>query len=337
MAGLLSGVLPAVYSAGDRAKRLAKQLLSDPMGYAAQTAGAIQDEARQQEQLMGQAFSNPQRPLQVTNPQALSQASNRMMTGLMGFAPAGITVWHGSPHTFSKFDASKIGTGEGAQAYGHGLYFAESPSVAREYQEKLSSTGGAKNLVRQYGDIDKAIAEAQSRIASYKELIANGGGGDLRRANGMLNIAQKNLEDLSAMKAGLPENTGSLYKVDLPDEAVAKMLDWDKPLSQQSKEVQKAWQATKKTLPPNAIEDLGGDLSMLYGKDVTPADFLGTMQSIGGRPDFGESLLKQQGVPGIRYLDQGSRGTGQGTSNFVVFPGNEGLLSILERNGKPIK
>lgn len=39
----------------------------------------------------------------------------------------------------------------------------------------------------------------------------------------------------------------------------------------------------------------------------------------------------------IRYLDGGSRGAGQGTSNFVVFPGNEGLLQILERNGQPIK
>ena len=44
-------------------------------------------------------------------------------------------------------------------------------------------------------------------------------------------------------------------------------------------------------------------------------------------------LLRKQGLTGIRYLDGGSRGTGAGTSNFVVFPGNEGLLKILERNG----
>ena len=47
--------------------------------------------------------------------------------------------------------------------------------------------------------------------------------------------------------------------------------------------------------------------------------------------------LRQAGIPGIRYLDGGSRGTGAGTSNYVVFPGNEGLLSILERNGQPLK
>jgi hypothetical protein len=33
--------------------------------------------------------------------------------------PPSITAYHGSPHSFDQFDLSKIGTGEGAQAYGH--------------------------------------------------------------------------------------------------------------------------------------------------------------------------------------------------------------------------
>jgi hypothetical protein len=37
-------------------------------------------------------------------------------------------------------DTTKIGTGEGAQAYGHGLYFADSEGVARSYRDKLSKT-----------------------------------------------------------------------------------------------------------------------------------------------------------------------------------------------------
>ena len=36
-----------------------------------------------------------------------------------------IRASHGSPHAFTKFLMSKLGTGEGAQAYGHGLYFGE--------------------------------------------------------------------------------------------------------------------------------------------------------------------------------------------------------------------
>jgi len=50
----------------------------------------------------------------------------------------GIDAYHGSPHGFEQFDSSKIGTGEGAQAYGHGLYFAEHEPIARGYRDNLS-------------------------------------------------------------------------------------------------------------------------------------------------------------------------------------------------------
>src|SRR6185312_26485 len=43
---------------------------------------------------------------------------------------SGIRAFHGSPYAFDKFDLSKIGTGEGAQAYGHGLYFAQNQEWA---------------------------------------------------------------------------------------------------------------------------------------------------------------------------------------------------------------
>jgi len=45
-------------------------------------------------------------------------------------AMTGIKAYHSSPHDFDRFDLSKIGTGEGAQVYGHGLYFAENPKVS---------------------------------------------------------------------------------------------------------------------------------------------------------------------------------------------------------------
>ena len=48
--------------------------------------------------------------------------------------PPGIVAYHGSPHSFDQFDTSKIGTGEGAQAYGHGLYMAGNEAVAQSYK-----------------------------------------------------------------------------------------------------------------------------------------------------------------------------------------------------------
>ena len=56
-----------------------------------------------------------------------------------------IRAFHGSPHDFDRFDMRKIGSGEGAQAFGHGLYFAESEGVARSYQNRLSAPPGQFN------------------------------------------------------------------------------------------------------------------------------------------------------------------------------------------------
>lgn len=49
-----------------------------------------------------------------------------------------LPAYHGTPHKVDKFSMSKIGTGEGAQAYGWGLYFTETESVAEGYRRKLS-------------------------------------------------------------------------------------------------------------------------------------------------------------------------------------------------------
>lgn len=45
---------------------------------------------------------------------------------------------HGTPHDFSKFELEKIGTGEGAQAFGYGLYFTDGSKIAEQYAKKLS-------------------------------------------------------------------------------------------------------------------------------------------------------------------------------------------------------
>lgn len=52
------------------------------------------------------------------------------------------SAWHGSPHDFDIFDLGAIGTGEGNQAHGWGLYFAKKKSVSRNYQKELSERLG---------------------------------------------------------------------------------------------------------------------------------------------------------------------------------------------------
>ena len=111
----------------------------------------------------------------------------------------------------------------------------------------------------------------------------------------------------------LSDQLPSVYTIDLPDEQIARMLDFDKPLKEQSKEIQ----ALAKQYGLTDADHMGGDL----------------IAAMDAKRAAGAEAMRQAGVPGIRYLDQGSRGTGEGTSNFVVFPGNEDLLTILKRNG----
>lgn len=268
--------------------------------------------------------------VQALGPTASNMAEDFLMR--RGLMPT-LDVYHGTPHTFppternplGEFDASKIGTGEGAQAYGLGIYTAEAPATAIEYQKKLSSTGLAKHLANQYGGVDGGLAEAKRRVESYKQLIADGGGGAMSRAKSMLKISEKNVQDLEAVKAGLPENTGNLYKVDLPDEMIPKMLDYDKHLSEQSPEVQKILSAYQK--------EIGGSFGT-GDQTLKAIAFERRMKGLDDSPAAVAEQLRQMGIPGIKYLDEASRAKGEGTRNFVTFPGEEKNLTILERNAE---
>ena len=55
------------------------------------------------------------------------------------------SVYHGTPYMFDEFSLNNIGTGEGAQAHGWGLYFAENREVSENYRRRLSSIGSAEN------------------------------------------------------------------------------------------------------------------------------------------------------------------------------------------------
>ena len=276
----------------------------------------------------------------------------------------GAIVWHGSPHQFSKFDSSKIGTGEGAQAYGHGLYFAESPDVAQQYQKQLGTTmtvdgqpllsGGRvqgttgnkelDGLLELYGgDMKQAIRDQLGiiRDSRYRLSLPEAQSETVQRLNkAALKSHQRLLADMKGVRdKAVVRQDGSLYKVDLPDDAIAKMLDWDKPLSQQHPDVQKALSDTELVdllaKGQAALKKAGFTRSYGTGDDIYD-EIVGIAESQGVKntKSFASDYLRQRGIPGIRYLDGGSRGVGQGTSNFVVFPGNEGLLTILERNGQ---
>jgi hypothetical protein len=280
---------------------------------------------------LNQAPAALQRGAYAVGERAAGMAENQLVKQ-GGILPA--TVWHGSPHKFDKFDASKIGTGEGAQAYGHGLYLAESPEVAKTYT-KVGDTRKLASIT-----VDGAPLEMSSQANIFARNALADNSGDISKAVAWLDetaampAMKRHAADLAQAKDVVArsafERPSNLYKVDLPDEQIAKMLDWDKPLHRQAPQTRKV------------IRDL-------VDSNAGPGAYAGWIRS---RPDFRElqdnmlenlpqsaiaEQMRQRGISGIRYLDGGSRTAGQGSSNFVVFPGNEGLLSILERNGQPLK
>jgi hypothetical protein len=282
----------------------------DPQAQEMSDAYRLGEQASVASQLYGSVL-----PFAAASTMASAQRAGSLLSPL--------TVFHGSPHKFSKFDASKIGTGEGAQAYGHGLYFAESPEVANTYafglanrklSEKLKNLSNSSDIVdktaaaRVFYDDNESLIQF---IKSKKQDLSNA------EIKGILTNSKTKYETIK-------NSFGNLYKTDLPDEQIEKMLDWDKPFSQQSKAVQDAINKSDQTLRYNAYLKFGN------------ADPLGSdlMRASSNQQGLAEHL-RELGVPGVRYLDQGSRYKG-GTSNFVVFPGEESKLRIMEVNGRPV-
>lgn len=258
-----------------------------------------------------------------------------------------LMAFHGTPHRFAaeegaplgRFRSEKIGSGEGAQVYGYGTYFAEAPGVAKGYQTDLS-----RNLWKQNPPDDPVARAALERF-----------NGDIQYAKDILKeqvaVLRENFSpNFAAAERGLIalENykppTGSIYTVDIPDEMIGKMLDWDKPLSEQPKLVRQFFEPlvapirkaeAQGSVPewgdfaaPRDYDPLGSELMQLLGR----SDQMSAASVLSGGTGGAASSAKLQaaGILGIRYLDAGSRGAGDGTRNIVVFPGEEDKVKILK-------
>jgi hypothetical protein len=237
------------------------------------------------------------------------------------------TVFHGSPHRFTKFDSSKIGTGEGAQAYGHGLYLAEAPGVATEYakilQKPTNSLFAEESLEKNNPQLLQKLREATGN-----DKYSSNAGKAYMRPNDF-NLSPELKKEVLAFK----KSSSNLYQVDLPDEQIAKMLDYDKPLSKQPEYIKQQlldlieYEGLPEYLRKDIVEDRGLNTGQRVYEEL--------VKTLGSDKAASEAL-RQASIPGIRYLDQGSRGTGKGTSNFVVFPGMEDMLRIEQINEQPI-
>jgi hypothetical protein len=224
----------------------------------------------------------------------------------------GIRAFHGSPYDFERFSMANIGTGEGAQAYGHGLYFAENPAVAAEYKR---TTGGQIGTPEHYAEVfmsahgddrEKAIADLQ-HVMSISEPQFN-------------EPRQKALE---LLKSGFTPGLGKTYEVNINADP-EHFLDWDKPLSEQSAHVQKVLGSFSDKLDPstsgrNLYDQLGPLFLQKHGIDTGGVSSPAAVTDI--LKDRVTDQLRQAGIPGIKYLDQGSRAAATGLRTPTEVPG----------------
>lgn len=275
-------------------------------------------------------------------------------------------TYHGTPHQWQpelgfpngRPRLDKIGTGEGAAAFGHGWYSAEVSETAETYK-----TSNESNLI--------------SRIANISDVYGNPTKGN-----------EKSHAELTKQLENLPDS-GALYKLDIPDETIPKLLEWDKPISEQSTYVKSAlkklvsdkdfisslrqdrgsrpdfitgvmgisdeqfqnkyiakgysfkngdmYNRKGEKLPKTAVEqqrmldegsqvyrDMGHmyrDLAHMLGSDVAASN-----------------ALLNVGIPGNKYFDGMSRSDGKGSYNYVIWDQNVlDKIALLERNGEKIK
>lgn len=183
------------------------------------------------------------------------------------------SAYHGTPHKFDKFSIESIGTGEGNQAHGWGLYFAENKEVSEKYREKLSNykRNGQRSLDEEYEnllidgkpilenydiDIDRTVynfihapAVQSSWLNSTKDFLKKKTEEwqDLLKdedypfkdyAKTKVDAYKRLLKDISNGATIKDKAEGQLFKVDVPEKE--NLLDEDKKYSEQSKTVQEA-------------------------------------------------------------------------------------------------
>ena len=271
-------------------------------------------------------------------------------------SPEPTIAYHGTPYAFTHFNPARIGAGEGNQAYGHGLYFAEHSPVSEWYRHQLASRRDP--LLEKYGlssedgarigiDLASTKGDTAPVIKGLKAYIKEN---QKRQADGDTSKATANIIDTSQKMIAYMQDPGRhkghMYQVAI-DHPPEHFLDWDAALKDQHPTIQQAVRpvleeqraahaikrkellargtdAFGKPFKPARLKQLTDEprpLDELKGEDVYQ------MMGLPAR-DQSEAFvtaaqrLKEKGVPGIRYLDQASRLAGGGTKatrNFVTF------------------
>ena len=275
----------------------------------------------------------------MQDPADKDRMDRQMFESTLAMMPtAGITLKHGSPADFWEFlDKYKL-TGEGANAYTSGHYLAEAHKVAMEYVRKLARSSDWKFTKKvtdkyqpQIDKVNKSIKETEGSLPFWDADEVKGYSDIMKKISKM-----RSHRDLLEAKmkqepgASMTDPSGYLYTTKVKDDVYGRMLDWDKPLTQQKGLLDKIdpeglimkdfrgqfghsnfHEGVKGAKGEKYIDDFFGNMK---GRDLvsylkgTPTwtHLIKNPHNRGTMHDV-EGYLKSRGVPGIKYLDQESR------------------------------
>ena len=246
-------------------------------------------------------------------------------------APQYAKAFHGTPHVWKaekgfphgRIRLDKIGTGEGAAVYGWGFYTAEAEGTGQSYLDPQGrgevEVDGKKipewmtNRIKA-GKGKELRNELRDRISKLQKQVDNQEG-QYWLAESSIGGLKENLATLEKVEDGANINKGSLYTLDIPDSVIPKLLDWDKPLSEQSEVVEKL-KKSRSRIVRETLEAMGdlNENSFFHDVDLGPKDGASLYRLLSLNFD-GRSVSKKAsealakaGIPGNKYLDQMSRG-----------------------------
>lgn len=240
----------------------------------------------------------------------------------------GIEAWHGSPFRFDRFDPSRIGSGEGAQAFGRGFYAAEARPVAEGYRRTLPIKHMNRSARESYDWTDDP-SDAMDALKAHPGMASDDYQTFLRELekNDLLGFDYPHqafrftdhtntYPDITPELMKARQDLGALYKLRL-DVAPDELASLDVPVAQQPEII--------RTAVSELLERLG-----VRQRGEGQSESLGEMlKRVRAGDNTLEDVLASRGVQGLRYLDGPSRRVGEGSENFVIFDPER--IKILER------
>ena len=268
----------------------------------------------------------------------------------------GIFAFHGSGADFDEFSLSKINTGEGAQAFGYGLYFTESEDIAKFYKNQLSETAYKLKDGTKFDPYEKVPARDPKRsdFGSQDYLLSNPNirndffekdfdlNKTIKKAEQIIKeqgprntmgaeTAKRDLQILLDLKSkgGIVKDTGKTYKVNI--KAVTdNLLDYDKPLSEQSETVKKVIESLRMNISPKTK---GSQIYEKIGSVLSEPPFNNTISNT-TNPVTSKKVsekLNSLGVKGIKYNAGKLSGKESNATNYVIF--DDKIIDIMAKYG----